>query len=54
MYSPSRDIPHQFTRDKKSGVNFKPGTEEIDRSNLQNLKWVSKIGSQSYGSVTIS
>jgi outer membrane protein assembly factor BamB len=54
MFSPSRDIPHQFTRDKKSSVNFKQGTEEIDRSNMQNLKWVSKIGSQSYGNVTIS
>ena len=54
MFSPSRDIPHQFTRDKKSSVNFKQGTEEIDRSNMQNLKWVAKLGSQSYGNVTIS
>jgi outer membrane protein assembly factor BamB len=54
MFSPSRDIPHQFTRDKKASISFKQGTEEIDRANLQNLKWVSKIGSQSYGNVTVA
>lgn len=54
MYSPMRGLPHEFTRDKKNSVNFKAGTEEVDQSNLKNLKWVTKLGTQSYGNVTIS
>lgn len=54
MYSPATNIPAQFTTEKGAQVKFKRGTEEIDRANLQNLKWVAKLGSQSYGNVTIS
>lgn len=40
-------------------IDFKPGkfkgnTEEIDMATTQNVKWVAKLGSQSYGNPTIS
>ncbi|HEY5910029.1 MAG TPA: PQQ-binding-like beta-propeller repeat protein [Verrucomicrobiae bacterium] len=54
MYSPASDLPHQFTRGASTAIKFKSGTEEVDRSNLQNIKWVAKIGSQSYGNVTVA
>src|SRR5258708_7760490 len=54
MFSPAHGLPSAFTKDKKAAINFKSGTEEIDRSNVQNLKWVANLGSQSYGNVTVS
>lgn len=32
---------------------FKDGTEEVDMSTTKNIKWVAKLGSQSYGNVTV-
>ena len=49
MYSPAKGLPAQFGE-----VQFKDATDEIDRSSMKNLKWVSKLGSQSYGNVTIA
>jgi outer membrane protein assembly factor BamB len=49
MYSPAKGLPSQF-----GSVGFKPGTDEIDRAGIKNLKWVSKLGSQSYGNVTVA
>lgn len=53
MFSPATNMPSHFVRGKPQ-VNFKPGTEEIVRTNIENLKWVAKIGSQSYGNTTVA
>lgn len=53
MFSPSKGLPYHFVHGKPQ-VNFKPGTEEIVRTNLENLKWIAKIGSQSYGNTTVA
>jgi outer membrane protein assembly factor BamB len=44
MYSPAKGLPSTFNPGK-----FKPNSEEIDLSTTKNVKWVSKLGSQSYG-----
>src|ERR1041385_9039489 len=49
MYSPEKGLPDSFGK-----VEFKPGTEEIDVKGVQNLKWAAKLGSQSYGNVTVA
>jgi len=54
MYSPATGLPDQFAVDKAGKIEFKPGTEEINRASVKNLKWVAKIGSQSYGNVTVA
>ncbi|MGA2660858.1 MAG: PQQ-binding-like beta-propeller repeat protein [Verrucomicrobiota bacterium] len=54
MYSPAKGLPDHFTRGKSAEVKFKPGTEEIETTNLENFRWVVKIGSQSYGNVTVA
>jgi outer membrane protein assembly factor BamB len=54
MYSPATGLPDHFTTGKEGDIKFKPGTEQVDRSNVQNLKWVAKIGTQSYGNVTVA
>src|ERR1041384_1139541 len=53
MYSPAKGLPDHFTRGKNSDIKFKSGTDEVDTANVENLKWVAKIGSQSYGNVTV-
>src|SRR5258708_3378066 len=53
MFSPAKGLPDHFTKGK-GDIKFKPGTDEVDRINLENLKWVAKIGSQSYGNVTVA
>lgn len=52
MYSSAKGLPDHFT--KSGDIKFKSGTDDIDRVNVENLKWVAKIGSQSYGNVTVS
>jgi len=54
MYSQAIGLPYQFTQGAATDIKFKAGSEEVDRSNLQNVKWVAKIGSQSYGNVTVA
>ncbi|MEW6159405.1 MAG: PQQ-binding-like beta-propeller repeat protein [Verrucomicrobiota bacterium] len=49
MYSPEKGLPDKFEPGK-----FKRGTEEIDMATTKNVRWVAKLGSQSYGNVTIS
>ncbi len=48
MYSPEKNLPDKFGK-----IEFKAGGK-IDLSAAQNLKWAAKIGSQSYGNVTVS
>ena len=47
MYSPAKGLPAHFGKFDLKG-------DEIDRTGVKNLKWVSKLGSQSYGNVTIA
>ncbi len=49
MYSNERGLPDRFDPGKP-----KPGSEEIDLKTTKNVKWVTKLGSQSYGNVTVS
>ncbi len=44
MYSPEKGLPAQFDPGK-----FKPNSEEIDIATTKNVKWVVKLGSQTYG-----
>src|SRR5262245_12094711 len=54
MYSPAKGLPDHFTKGKSTDIKFKGGTDEVDPSNIENLKWVAKLGSQSYGNVTVA
>jgi outer membrane protein assembly factor BamB len=49
MYSPEKGLPSSFDPGQ-----FKSGTEEVDLKTTKNVKWVAKIGSQSYGNVTVA
>ncbi|HYE32213.1 MAG TPA: PQQ-binding-like beta-propeller repeat protein [Methylomirabilota bacterium] len=49
MFSPEKGLP-----DKVEPGKFKQGTEEVDLSTTKNVKWVAKLGSQSYGNASIS
>lgn len=49
MYSPETGLPDLFVAGK-----FKTGTEEIDMATTKSVKWIAKLGSQSYGNVTVS
>ncbi len=49
MYSPQRGLPDVFGK-----IDFKPGTDEVNTNGIKNLKWVAKLGSQSYGNVTVA
>lgn len=49
MYSPAKNLPDRFEPGK-----MKRGTEEVDLSTTKNVKWVAKLGSQSYGNATVS
>ena len=49
MYSPEKNLPAAFGK-----IEFKPGTEDVNTNGIKNLRWVAKIGSQSYGNVTVA
>jgi len=49
MYSPEKGLPTKVDPGK-----FKSGTEEIDLKTTKNVKWVAKLGSQSYGNATVA
>lgn len=49
MYSPARNLPDRFEPGQ-----FKSGTEEVDMASTKNVKWVAKLGSQSYGNASVS
>jgi hypothetical protein len=49
MYSPARGLPDQFDAGKP-----KPGSDEIDLKTTKNVKWVVKLGSQSYANPVVS
>ncbi len=49
MYSPARGLPVSFDPGK-----LKPGNEEFELRTTRNVKWVAKLGAQSYGNATVS
>lgn len=49
MYSPEKRLPAKVEPGK-----FKQGTEEVDLKTTKNVRWVAKLGSQSYGNVTVA
>lgn len=49
MYSEEKGLPDRFEPGK-----LKSGTEQIDMATTKNVKWVAKLGSQSYGNATVS
>ena len=49
MYSPEKNLPAQFDPGKP-----KSGSEDIDLATTKNVRWVAKIGSQSYGNTTVA
>src|SRR6266481_7986731 len=49
MYSSEKGLPEIIGK-----VEFKPGTEDVDPKTVKNLKWAAKLGSQSYGNVTVA
>jgi outer membrane protein assembly factor BamB len=54
MYCPARGLPDHFSQSKDGRVEFKPGSEEVDATKMANLLWAVKLGSQSYGNVTVA
>lgn len=49
MVSPDKGIPHDFRVGK-----FEEDSESVDLSTTFNVNWTAKLGSQSYGNVTVS
>ena len=49
MYSSAKGLPESFDPGK-----LKAGTEEIDLATTKNVKWVVKLGSQSYGNPVVA
>ncbi len=54
MYCPATGLPDHFLPQRNGEIKLKPGTEEVDGAGIKNLKWVAKLGSQSYGNVTVA
>ena len=48
MYSPAKGLPSQFEPGE-----FKNETEEIDLATTKNVKWIAKLGSQTYGNPVV-
>lgn len=49
MYSPAKGLPDRFEPGR-----FVRGTEDVDLSTTKNVKWVARLGTQSYGNATIA
>ena len=49
MYSPEKELPEKFEPGK-----YKKGTDDVDLATTKNVKWVAKLGTQSYGNTTVS
>lgn len=49
MYSPEKNLPERF-----DPGTFKSGSEDIDLSTTRNVKWIARLGSQTYGNPTVS
>jgi outer membrane protein assembly factor BamB len=49
MFSPAKGLPDRFEPGK-----FNPDTGEVDMKTTMNVKWAAKLGSQSFGNVTVA
>ena len=49
MYSAAKGLP-----DRVEAGKIKSGTEAIDMATTKNVRWVAKLGSQSYGNTTVA
>ena len=49
MYSDAKGIPAKFEPGK-----FKKNSEEIDMTTTKNVKWIAKLGSQTYGNTVVA
>jgi hypothetical protein len=49
MYTPAKNLPSSFDPGK-----LKQGTEDIDMGTTKNVRWVAKLGSQSYGNPVVA
>src|ERR1051325_7110457 len=49
MYSRAKNMPSSFDPGK-----LKQGTEDIDMNTVKNVRWVAKLGSQSYGNPVVA
>jgi len=49
MFSREKGLPDKFDVGK-----FKPRSQEVDLKTTKNVKWASKLGTQSYGNVTVA
>ncbi|MCC7374654.1 MAG: PQQ-binding-like beta-propeller repeat protein [Verrucomicrobiales bacterium] len=49
MYSPVKNLPERVDPGK-----FKKGTEDVDLATTKNVKWVARLGTQSYGNSTVA
>lgn len=49
MYSAAKGIPAKFNPGK-----FRPNSEEIDLATTENVKWIAKLGSQTYGNPVVA
>jgi outer membrane protein assembly factor BamB len=59
MYSPAKGYPVKFGPVKPNNqgqfvIPFKPNSEEVDISALMNVKWIEKLGSQTYGNTVVA
>ena len=55
MYCPATKAARPFHQRQLGRDQVQAGTRtRLIRSNVENLKWVAKLGSQSYGNVTVS
>ena len=48
MYSTAKGLPDKFKPGK-----FKPNSEDVDMTTTENVKWVAKLGSQTYGNPVV-
>src|SRR5689334_7067541 len=51
MFSPEKNLPDRFEAGK---IKKGSPTEEVDMTTTKNVKWVGKLGSQSYGNVSVA
>lgn len=49
MYSPAKNLPDRFDPGR-----YKANSEDVDMATTKNVKWVARLGSQSYGNPTIA
>src|SRR3954470_15987920 len=59
MYSTAKGLPAKFGPTKPSAQGayafaFKSGTEEVDLTGTSGVKWVAKLGSQTYGNTVVA